>query len=208
MERLPPEYVDWAAPDRFDRRGAFWAHSAAQSLAEARFAWIQPELTALSAQLEARSLAVQAEVDASFEGDADVERLTRAYEAHARAVARRAWGLVEQLLYRYADAYLHGDTGKPSEPKALGYPLEWLKAVDYPGELPEAAVDAALAPPAVHLLAHMPPPEGPACGQCVAASVFAASAWYMRHCSESPRIALVASSGKAAHAVWHAALDE
>ena len=158
MKRLPPEYVEWAAPFQFDRRGAFWAHSAVQSLAEARFAWIQPEARGLSKLLEAQGLIVQAAVDAKCAVNAqtlDVEAITVAYLTHASFVARRAWGLVEQILYRFADGYFHQGS---SEPKSLGYPLAWLRSVGYPGQLPDAAEDAGLSPPIGPRLSTVSPP--------------------------------------------------
>ena len=53
----------------------------------------------------------------------------------------------------------------------------------------------------------MPPPDGPACGQCVSAfavDIVARPTWYWRHASESPLVAPAAPAAKPAQAVEHA----
>src|SRR5260370_6881455 len=48
-----------------------------------------------------------------------------------------------------------------------------------------------------HGLPHTPPPDGPACTQCVTGSLCAAIAWYARHASELP---ISAPAVRTAHA--------
>ena len=126
---LPPAYTSSfeMTSGALDRRGAFWAHAATQALAEGRFAWIQPELSALQAVLEKEGLQAQATVDTTaaaaggpmFDGDKAQARYAPLRD-HASRVAAQCWQLFDQLVFRYADGFVR-PRGVRASPVGMGY---------------------------------------------------------------------------------------
>lgn len=166
MEVLPPELASFEmGAGVVDRRSAFWAFSAVQSLAESKFAWVQPEVVAMQALLEADMPAMVAAADAAYVSYADVAALAVPFAAKATLVTARWWLFFDQLLFRYADGFIHSTNGTELA-TPYGYPASWLKAVGYDA-VPEdhgapcfaaGTPCSSLTPPAKPLLAHITTP--------------------------------------------------
>jgi len=59
-----------------------------------------------------------------------LKALSAAYAAKATAVTARWWLFLDQLLWRYADGYVHMTSGDELA-TPFGYPVTWLKGVGY-----------------------------------------------------------------------------
>ena len=156
---LPPSLTTFSL-NKLDRKAAFWAFSATANLAEARFAWVQPEVEAMQDVLERRMPAIQAATDKAFLANGDVAALSREYQALAADVLDKWWAFFDALLYRYADGYLHFNQG-PVSPQPLTYPDWWLQAV-IPDVAKRLTGKPSISPPTTPMLASALVEETPA----------------------------------------------
>eukprot|EP00967_Tisochrysis_lutea_P128066 scaffold218615_cov30-Tisochrysis_lutea.AAC.3 len=84
----------------------------------------------MQAALEADMHEIQAAADAAYVQHKDAKLLSKPIAAKTQAVTRRWWAFMDQLLFRYADGYIHQTEGDELA-TPFGYPYDWLKGVGY-----------------------------------------------------------------------------
>lgn len=80
--------------------------------------------------LESDMPALQASADAAYVQHKDKGALTAPIAAKAKAVTERWWLFLDELLFRYADGYIHATHGDELA-TPFGYPHGWLKGIGY-----------------------------------------------------------------------------
>jgi hypothetical protein len=84
----------------------------------------------MQALLESDMPALQAAADAAYTQHKDPSALTAPIAAKAKAVTERWWRFLDELVFRYADGYIHGTDGDELA-TPFGYPYAWLKGIGY-----------------------------------------------------------------------------
>jgi len=138
----PPTPYTLGRQSRLDRGAAYWAHRYVQNLAQLHYGAMIADIAAASALWEGvgAALVQRLKQDAPTLTVADLEQRLA---SHAASVLEAWWQLADDLMLKYADGDLtvaQPDGSVVSTP--LGYPAEWLGAVNFtrgPPRLPPPA---------------------------------------------------------------------
>eukprot|EP00929_Paragymnodinium_shiwhaense_P112589 TRINITY_DN80841_c0_g1_i1.p1 TRINITY_DN80841_c0_g1~~TRINITY_DN80841_c0_g1_i1.p1 ORF type:complete len:588 (+),score=127.48 TRINITY_DN80841_c0_g1_i1:109-1872(+) len=122
-----PYFVD--KKKKVDQLSLFWASSAISNWAQAMFSEMIVDIRKRQAEIEVDSLRV-ARMLASSDSDASMH--TKIIDSHAMKVHESWWEFFFELMAKYSDGYIiERDASGATNPKAVGYPAWYLKAVDY-----------------------------------------------------------------------------
>lgn len=129
MESVPQSYTN-ATMGSVDRGNAWWASRYLYNLLQLKWSYMIQDVRALQLRVENASAKLQARLDATYRGPADLPAVTAAYSRNADAAVRAQWRLADDLMVMYADGYCHS-CGRG--PYRLGYPDAWLRAANFSG---------------------------------------------------------------------------
>lgn len=121
--------------DVFSRESAWWAFNFVSNWADLKFSYMIEDIKAVRDPLEAEFFAVQPSIEKTalelYQKDPGLARtfLTTYSNSCATRVVDAYWKLASQLVGRYSDGYVYGDYEYKVD--TVGYPDEWLKAVDF-----------------------------------------------------------------------------
>ena len=129
---------EWSSGERhvFDPDSAFWAFNFVNNWANLRWDAMYEEIRAKKASFEdeffANQEAIEAEAVKLYEQSPDkaVAYLTEYTGECMDTVFEGWWDFAWHLVGRYADGYMINEDGSQT---TLGYPTEWLEAVDFGG---------------------------------------------------------------------------
>ncbi len=114
---------------RLDRKSAWWAFDYVSNLADLKFSYMIKDINAQQKIWEDKFFAQQPEVqkkalELSKKSAVDAQNyLTEYCNTNAVELTKAWWKFGDELFFKYNDGLVDG--------KQVGYPTEWLKAVDY-----------------------------------------------------------------------------
>lgn len=124
-----PESFKVGQRDIFSRDSAWWAFNLVSNIADLKYSYMIKDIQAVYTAYETEAFAMQPAVEKAalelYKNDpAMAQRFITDYSINfANRVVSAYWTLFEDLMGKYNDGYVDG--------KTVGYPDEWLKAVNY-----------------------------------------------------------------------------
>jgi dipeptidase len=113
----------------YDKESAWWAFNFVSNFADLKFSYMIQDIEAVQEELEGQFFAMQPGIEAAalklYDEDPEKAKafLTN-YTKNMAMLALARWRtLADELIYKYNDGYVDG--------KSVGYPTEWLEAVEF-----------------------------------------------------------------------------
>jgi len=137
ITRIPSSYSIGTTVE-FDPNAAWWVFDFVENWANLKYSYMIEDIKAKQQEIEGRQYALQPAVEAAalimYQQDPELARefLTNYCETNANGVVKEYWEFAKHLIVKYNDGYVN----VPRVGTTVGYPDEWLKAVEF-GPIPE-----------------------------------------------------------------------
>jgi dipeptidase len=129
-----PEAYQSGDPQKFDRSSAWWAFDFVTNWARLNYQRMcNVDIRPLQTNLEEMQIERLKDWDGIMASGGDVKNLTLLCEENANEILTKWWGLADTLIAKYSDGYINLPPTPPQnqEPKAIGYPADWLAHTNY-----------------------------------------------------------------------------